>query len=487
MSDSEQQGEQAVDSKSGHRGRILFSPFITLVCLLLCLSGIVVLLWNALSGEALRESSTASRDLERLSDRLLSIEARFSELSVLEQWVFSLWGEAGDNHEQLRSWYQEMLEPERDPLDQLYFGILLGENSFKEDLGMLTKQWNANGQPDLVLRQLIDVVYFEKPLRRQDYDVLQARLAEEVPASWFYFQLAKRLARQSDDIALEEQFSQQFRQLTDPYVDKARALIFFEMTVVGVGVLCLLSLRRGRGVTSNVVSVSKESARTSLWSFHEGIAILVRGGALSIVIIVFMGLLPHGVEWLRDYGSLVLYLPTVVLMAYFLRRYKGQTLVEGLGCQLSITQIRSFLQILAVVLALGLIGDWLIMFGGRAVEGSVHWTEWFIPQLIWGNQVELLKTTIEFIVIAPIFEEIIFRGILFPTLRARFNLPTSIIGSALVFAVAHGYGIIAFLSVFWSGLLWAWMYARTGNIIPSIAAHAVNNGLVVYSVVVIFR
>jgi membrane protease YdiL (CAAX protease family) len=47
--------------------------------------------------------------------------------------------------------------------------------------------------------------------------------------------------------------------------------------------------------------------------------------------------------------------------------------------------------------------------------------------------------------------------------------------------------LMAFLTVFWSGCLWAWAYERTGSVIPGTIAHAVNNGIVVYSLVAFFR
>jgi len=117
----------------------------------------------------------------------------------------------------------------------------------------------------------------------------------------------------------------------------------------------------------------------------------------------------------------------------------------------------------------------------------VNWRDWFLPQLVWGSQLDLFKTGFEVVLLAPVFEEIIFRGLLYSTLRAKFTIPISISGSALIFALAHGYGLVAFLTVFWSGLLWAWAYERTGSILPGICAHAINNGLVVYSLVAIFR
>ena len=59
--------------------------------------------------------------------------------------------------------------------------------------------------------------------------------------------------------------------------------------------------------------------------------------------------------------------------------------------------------------------------------------------------------------------------------------------SACIFAAAHGYGLIGFISVFWSGLLWAWLYERTGSLIPGMIAHATNNLLVCLSVMALLR
>jgi membrane protease YdiL (CAAX protease family) len=227
--------------------------------------------------------------------------------------------------------------------------------------------------------------------------------------------------------------------------------------------------------------------RPTPWSFNEGLAVLARGGALSIFLIAILAVVPYGVTIFEDYGSFLLYLPTLLLASVWLCPSKNPSLLEVLGCKNLFQRFRSSLPILMSVVALGLIGDWLIMLGGAAFEISVHWTEWFIPQLVWGSQAELLKIAIEVAVAAPIFEELIFRGIVFSTLRAKFGFTASMIGSAMVFALAHGYGPIAFLAVFWSGLLWAWLYERTGSVVPGMCAHVINNGLVVYFLVAVFR
>jgi membrane protease YdiL (CAAX protease family) len=59
--------------------------------------------------------------------------------------------------------------------------------------------------------------------------------------------------------------------------------------------------------------------------------------------------------------------------------------------------------------------------------------------------------------------------------------------SAAIFAAAHGYGVIGFLSVWWSGILWAWVYERTGSLLPGMVAHATNNLFVSLTVMALLR
>lgn len=96
-------------------------------------------------------------------------------------------------------------------------------------------------------------------------------------------------------------------------------------------------------------------------------------------------------------------------------------------------------------------------------------------------------SVLEYVIFAPIFEELAFRGLLFAMFRRRFEFfPAALISTSL-FALAHGYSLIGFLSVFWSGFLWAWTYERTGSLIPGMVAHAANNLLVCLTVMALLR
>ena len=464
-----------------------FSSIVTVSCLLFCLSGLGLVIWEVLNGESSTDPTVVSRDLERVASRLLGLESRMKELSVLEQVLYRVWGQPEDTQDEIRGWYAEMVDEYSPAVDRLYLGVLQAERGLPVDILQPTIK-GADAEESMGLfRELLDRTYFHSGNSLQQDQTLQARLAEEVPANWFYFQLAIALAAQDHDVELKESLRHQFVRFTDPQFLNGRLLLVIECGLVGIGVfvLFLMGVRSWRNRKNK--SHQDDGVIPSLWSFGDGFAVLVRGGAVTILLIGVIMLIPNGGSILETYGSLLLYVPTVILAVLLLGRAQGRPLFSVLCGQRALPAPGAFLSVVVSIVALGLLGDLVIVLGGEAFEWSVDWKDWFLPQLVWGSQLELLKTGFEVVLLAPVFEEIIFRGLLYPTLRAKFTILISIIGSALIFALAHGYGLVAFLTVFWSGLLWAWAYERTGSILPAICAHVINNGLVVYSLVAIFR
>ena len=90
--------------------------------------------------------------------------------------------------------------------------------------------------------------------------------------------------------------------------------------------------------------------------------------------------------------------------------------------------------------------------------------------------VEPWVAVVAIVVLAPIAEELFFRGVVFNAfLRERGPRP-AYLGSAALFAVIH-LSIVALLPIFLLGLALAWIYDRTGNLLAPIVMHAVVNGL----------
>ena len=80
-------------------------------------------------------------------------------------------------------------------------------------------------------------------------------------------------------------------------------------------------------------------------------------------------------------------------------------------------------------------------------------------------------------VVAPIVEEILFRGLLFRALGRQFALPVAAALSAAVFAGLHPPLPWGFFSLFATGVGLCYLYRATGSLMPCIVAHAVNNTL----------
>lgn len=81
-------------------------------------------------------------------------------------------------------------------------------------------------------------------------------------------------------------------------------------------------------------------------------------------------------------------------------------------------------------------------------------------------------------VLGPIFEEIFFRGFAYTALRARFGVTVAMIVTALVFSALH-LSLTAFLPIFFLGLYLAYLYERTGSLVPSMTAHVLHNVIMV--------
>ena len=77
-------------------------------------------------------------------------------------------------------------------------------------------------------------------------------------------------------------------------------------------------------------------------------------------------------------------------------------------------------------------------------------------------------------IIMPVFEELIFRGILYQALRLKLSIFFSIFISSLIFAVIH-FNLLYIFPIMIMGIACAYAFERTKNILIPIGIHVVNN------------
>ena len=81
------------------------------------------------------------------------------------------------------------------------------------------------------------------------------------------------------------------------------------------------------------------------------------------------------------------------------------------------------------------------------------------------------------VVLAPVCEEIFFRGYLYPALRNRLDKQPAMLINGLFFAAAH-FEIFGFLPRFFLGYGLCYIYESRRNLSGPIAGHALYNGLI---------
>ncbi len=82
-------------------------------------------------------------------------------------------------------------------------------------------------------------------------------------------------------------------------------------------------------------------------------------------------------------------------------------------------------------------------------------------------------------VVAPIAEELFFRGMLYPLLRQRWAALGAIVINGLLFALIHFIPVLI-PGLLFVGIVLAWVRERSQSIFPCILLHAAQNGIVLF-------
>jgi uncharacterized protein len=144
------------------------------------------------------------------------------------------------------------------------------------------------------------------------------------------------------------------------------------------------------------------------------------------------------------------------------RRPAGRHLAIGLG-----VGVGGFVLVNLVILAL------------LQLVGPVDPPEQQLLTDVTAGGVQTVLAIIAAVVMAPLVEEVVFRGVLFQGLKRRLGLWPGALLSGLLFALVHVEVSQPIYSggLFLLGVLFAWTMHRFGSLLVPIAAHAVFNGI----------
>jgi len=126
----------------------------------------------------------------------------------------------------------------------------------------------------------------------------------------------------------------------------------------------------------------------------------------------------------------------------------------------------------ALILGMSVLQDLLV-----TVAPLSAWEEAMFNRMMPGGPSALVVLC----VLAPVLEEMLFRGIILRSFLGQYARWQAILGSALLFGFAH-LNLYQFVVGLLGGALLGWLYERTRSLIPCIALHAAyNTGVMLFA------
>jgi hypothetical protein len=174
-------------------------------------------------------------------------------------------------------------------------------------------------------------------------------------------------------------------------------------------------------------------------------------------------------------GSLPLTLAVIVLFAGTRSREQQSSVAELIRCPSDRRTRRAMWTTALATTGLVLAFNWVAwrLFGALGVPND--WTDGVREKALYGSSSDFVLSRFSSVVLAPLGEELAYRGALFGALSTRTSAHRAALVSAVIFAASHGYSWFGFCSVALSGYLWARLAARTGSLVPGMVSHASIN------------
>jgi hypothetical protein len=99
-----------------------------------------------------------------------------------------------------------------------------------------------------------------------------------------------------------------------------------------------------------------------------------------------------------------------------------------------------------------------------------------VLQNLFGVPQNFLSSIFTLVIVAPLTEELLFRGLILRGFLSHYSVRKAIMASALFFAVFH-FNPWQFTGAFVLGAIFAWWFVKTRSLLPCLFGHALNNGV----------
>jgi membrane protease YdiL (CAAX protease family) len=418
--------------------------------------------------------------LERLVSREMDLHDVLDEIPRWEMKLYELTGSDPETFEDAIARFDELDEDQRFARTDLDLVVLLAEGGQLERAASIIEALESTDTAAAHYGAWLDAAYLEAP-SPQDATAMAEEIRRELPRDWFTDTLVRRIATRVDDPTLQADAEASIEARGRALLRRVRGL-----TVTGVGLFLLALVLLRRLPRSPRGARGAEAPLPPVWRGADGLGLFFRAAfAYLLMPAALVVLLPR-----TPVTTVAMGLLGGVPMLWWLRRYlhaRGETVRDTFGLRVPQGQALRLVGWAIVLLGISMAGESLLSMGLTALGVTSHWADGFLEEFLWGSPATVAASTVDGVVWAPIFEELAFRGLLYPTLRLRLPPWPAALLSAALFGVAHGYGLQGFVAVTWSGMIWAMGYERTRSLLPAMLAHAASNLLATTSFLLLLR
>ncbi len=265
-----------------------------------------------------------------------------------------------------------------------------------------------------------------------------------------------------------------------------RDTLLLSATLIGVG---LAGLAGFLALLRRATPPWRAAALENAWPSRLVLQVLFIATGCAILIFSALSLLPVPAELaiLRHWISLTAALPLLLLIHYRLLRPRGLGWRRAFGLEFAPPQLVSLLFAVALIMTVERLGAFALGWAGYQLGLAPHWAEGISEHWLWPARNGEWLGAVNLVLWAPLIEEIAWRGLLYVALRRHLGfLPAALISAGL-FGAVHLYSLAGFLTVSWSGLVWAWAFERYRSLLPGILSHAAGNLLALGLIILFYR
>jgi CAAX protease family protein len=458
--------------------RPAFSIAVTILCTVLTMFLVGLLLMSSYTRLGFLERP--ADDLARLVAREMDASEALQHAPRWEQAVNRFLSGNEDPLAQSIRWYDELPREFVSPRDELYRVILLAEAGRADRVSAAIVPWQYQGDAMRRMLEWVQAAYLGAPPSVSAGREIIAEIRAELSEEWFADILIARIAAGIDDRRVEKEAKSAIGARGAVLLNHRRALVILQLVAFVLGGFLLIRLVQRKGFRPLGTAPLPPQ-----WSAEDGYALFIRGALAFLLVSIFAGRLLPDASAVTGVSTVLAGLPLLGLLMWYLGR-KGLTLAQTFGLRIP-SNAKRLVQMTVILMAAAIAGELLIASLVAFFHIKTDWTDGFMEDLLWKPWWGVCATVLDTVVWAPLMEEIAFRGVLYASLRTKLGVGPSAVLSAGGFALVHGYEAIGFVSVLWSGIIWALAYERTRSLWPGILAHSINNLLVTVEFILLYR